>query len=69
LPAPNPLAAAKARAQSEVEALEKTAILQALEACVGNQTRAAELLGISRRTLLKRLDEYGIRRPRKREGA
>ena len=32
-------------------------------------TRQAELLGISRRTLINRLDEYGIARPRKRDGS
>ena len=32
----------------------------------GNQTRAAELLGISRRTLVSRLAQYDLPRPRKR---
>jgi two-component system, NtrC family, response regulator AtoC len=43
----------------------RTRILDALEACAGNQTRAAELLGISRRTLTKWLDRYSVPRPRK----
>ena len=34
----------------------------------GNQTEAARLLGISRRTLMNRMDRLGIRRPRKGPG-
>jgi DNA-binding NtrC family response regulator len=45
---------------------ERQRILEALEACAGNQTRAAKLLGIARRTLTTRLEEYDIPRPRKR---
>ncbi len=45
---------------------ERERILWALECCAGNQTRAAALLGISRRTLVTRLDTYAIQRPRKR---
>jgi two-component system response regulator AtoC len=44
---------------------EKERIIQALDRCDGNQTRAAEMLGISRRTLVARLTEYGLPRPRK----
>ena len=45
---------------------EKQQILDALERCGGNQTEAAKMLGVSRRTLVYRLDEFGIPRPRKR---
>jgi DNA-binding NtrC family response regulator len=55
--------------QSEVDALEKAKILDALERCGGNQTRTAQMLGISRGMLLTRLDAFGITRPRKRAGA
>ena len=44
---------------------ERQAILQALERCGGNQTRAARELGISRRTLSSRLNKYKVPRPRK----
>jgi DNA-binding NtrC family response regulator len=46
--------------------LERQRILEALEKTGGNQKEAAELLGISRRTLISRLDEYKLPRPRKR---
>jgi DNA-binding NtrC family response regulator len=45
---------------------ERTRIVEALAACAGNQTAAAKRLGISRRTLLYRLDEYEVPRPQKK---
>jgi two-component system response regulator AtoC len=45
--------------------LERQRIIEVLNQCGGNQTRAARMLGISRNTLLARLDAYGFPRPRK----
>jgi two-component system response regulator AtoC len=53
------------RAQRELVDLERERIRQALDQCGGNQRRAAELLGISRRTLVTRLSELDLPRPRK----
>ncbi len=44
---------------------EKQRILDALTTCAGNQTAAARMLKMSRRSLVYRLDKYGIPRPRK----
>ncbi len=60
-PAP-PVAAAKPSAGPDDE---RARIVAALEQCVGNQTRAAKLLGISRRTLVSKLGLYDVPRPRK----
>jgi len=43
-----------------LEAQEKQAILRALKESGGNRTRAAETLGISRRTLHRKIAEYGF---------
>jgi len=59
LPEPAPLPQAEARADRE-------RIEKALTECAGNQTQAARLLGISRRTLVHRLDEYALPRPKKK---
>ena len=42
---------------------EHARIVHALESCAGNQTRAAELLGISRTTLVQKIRLYRIPRP------
>lgn len=47
---------------------EARRIAEALQQTGGNQTRAAELLGISRRTLVNRLNQYAIPRPLKDRG-
>ncbi len=52
--------------QRQVATYEKERIIEALNACAGNQTAAAKKLGISRRALVTRLDTYHIPRPRKR---
>jgi transcriptional regulator with PAS, ATPase and Fis domain len=44
---------------------ERERILKALQECGGNQTKAAKVLGISRRTLTNRLNEFQLPRPRK----
>ncbi len=49
---------------SEIKSLERTRILEALEQCRGNQSEAARLLGMPRRTLVSRLTELGLTRRR-----
>ena len=44
---------------------ERQRILDALAACAGNQSRAAKMLGMPRRTFVARLDQYKIPRPKK----
>jgi transcriptional regulator with PAS, ATPase and Fis domain len=45
--------------------VERQRILDALDRCAGNQTRAAALLGISRRAFVSKLEMYNLPRPRK----
>jgi two-component system, NtrC family, response regulator AtoC len=45
---------------------ERSRVIRALEACGGNQTRAAQMLGVSRRTLINRIEEFNLPRPKKR---
>jgi len=44
---------------------ERARIATALKDCGGNQTRAARLLGVSRRTLINHLDRLNMPRPKK----
>jgi transcriptional regulator of acetoin/glycerol metabolism len=54
------------QAEPEVESSsERDRVIRALESCGGNQTRAAKLLGISRRTLINRLEQFQLPRPKK----
>ena len=43
-----------------VNTLNRRALEKALERCNGNRKKAAEMMGISDRTLYRRLKEYGI---------
>jgi transcriptional regulator with PAS, ATPase and Fis domain len=45
---------------ARIEEVERKAIMDALKTCNGNRTRAAELLGISRRKLIYRMKKYKI---------
>jgi two-component system, NtrC family, response regulator AtoC len=49
------------------EEADRRRIIEVLDRCAWNQTRAAEQLGISRRTLVSRLGKYRVPRPRKRD--
>ncbi len=55
-------------ARLATRAVEQRRIAEAMDRCGGNQTRAAKLLRISRRTLVTRLTEYGFARPLKDRG-
>ena len=60
-----PSAPAPSAGGGKLQSSERERILAALEQAAGNQTKAAKLLGVSRRTLITRLEEYDIPRPRK----
>jgi two-component system, NtrC family, response regulator AtoC len=47
-------------------AAERQRIIIALEECGGNQSRAAKALGISRRTLVRKIAQLGLPRPREK---
>lgn len=56
---PNDLSAIKFPIGTTVDAMERELILQTLQATGNNKTRAAELLGVSLKTLHNKLKEYG----------
>jgi len=69
LPADLPPSLQQARPQSkraggvlvgDMKAIQRQAILEALEKTGGNKSHAAELLGISRRNLIYKLRAYGM---------
>ncbi len=64
--ASQPTASGSNSLERDLEALERRRVLEVLEQCGGNQTRAAEVLGWSRRTLVSRLQSYGLTKSRKR---
>jgi len=51
--------------RARAEEVERRRIVDALEECAGNQTRAAQRLGITRRALVRRLEKYDLPRPRR----
>ncbi|HYV45133.1 MAG TPA: sigma 54-interacting transcriptional regulator [Myxococcaceae bacterium] len=63
---PSPAPAPAPAPEGDRAAAERQRIADALHKCAGNQTQAARLLGISRRTLLYKLDAHGLPRPQKR---
>ena len=61
LPAEDELGAVKFQIGTTVEEAEKGLILRTLEHTRNNKTRAAEILGISLKTLHNKLKEYGAK--------
>ena len=57
-PAPRPVAATALDGPTDLQTLEKRHIQAVLESVAGDKTRAAQLLGVSRRTLERRVAEW-----------
>jgi two-component system response regulator HydG len=55
-----PAASAGGTSLLSLEEIEKTSILNTLEATGGNKSETARRLGITRRTLHKKLKAYGV---------
>jgi DNA-binding NtrC family response regulator len=64
-PSRNPATAERSSAfrpiADEVEDLERRRMTEALAACKGNQSKAADLIGMPRRTFVTKLNRYGLR--------
>ena len=60
----NPASDPREALEAQIKNMERSRIIEALEQCGGNQTRAAEVLGVSRRTLVSRLKDLDVPRPR-----
>jgi transcriptional regulator with GAF, ATPase, and Fis domain len=54
-----------ANLRAELDAMERRRVVEALEKCGNNQSRAAKLLGISRHALIARIERFRLQRPRK----
>jgi DNA-binding NtrC family response regulator len=67
MPLERPLTESQKMTTSAASAVqtERERIIEALAACAGNQSRAAKMLGIPRRTFVSKLDAYKIPRPKK----
>ena len=61
---PSGSAGASTPLRGQMQSLERQRIVDALERSNGNQSRAAELLGMPRRTFVDKLRRYNIPRPR-----
>jgi two-component system, NtrC family, response regulator AtoC len=62
---PDHVGSSDATSRGRPDLATRERVIEALAACDGNQTRAADMLGISRRTLINRVIEFGLPRPRK----
>jgi len=63
-----PAAPSGADVRGQLAEVERAAIVAALEADSGNQTRAARRLGLSRRALIYKMEKYGLKPPPARDG-
>jgi DNA-binding NtrC family response regulator len=63
----DPQASLKDSIRSTTAEIEKQAIIKALKECKGNRSKAAKLLGISRRTIINKIKLYNINNPEKCE--